>query len=83
MTSYLILRDWIDKKKINFNTFCININAIEYLKLNPDKINWSFISLNKNVIELLKENQDKIDWNRLSTNTAIFTYDYKKNKKEF
>ncbi len=33
MTSYLILRDWIDKKKINFNTFCININAIEYLKL--------------------------------------------------
>ena len=62
MTSYLILRDWINIEKLNFSLLCINPNTTEFLKNNPDKINWNILSYNKNAIELLKNNTDKINW---------------------
>ena len=59
---FMKLRDWIDSSKLNYNLLCLNKNAIELLKENPDKINRVKLSKNKNAIELLKENPDKIDW---------------------
>jgi hypothetical protein len=38
MTSYLILRHWIDIDKLNYNLLCINPNSIELLSQNSDKI---------------------------------------------
>ena len=80
MTSYLILRDWIDIDKLNYNLLCLNKNAIDWNRLskntsaiklltaNKNKINWEHLSSNKNAIKLLNENQDKIDWVQLSSN---------------
>ena len=70
MTLYLILRDWIDIDKLNYNLLCINPNSIEFFKKNPNKINWNNLSFNENAIELLNENQDKINWDYLSRNTG-------------
>jgi hypothetical protein len=51
------LKDWIPKKKLNWNWLSSNPNAIELLKNNPKKIDWGGLSENPNpeAIELLKE----------------------------
>ena len=51
------LKDWIPKKKLNWNWLSSNPNAIELLKNNPKKIGWGGLSENPNpeAIELLKE----------------------------
>ena len=61
-----------------------NDNAIELLLENQDKINWTIFSTNphQKAIKLLSENIDKIDWEAISENSGIFTYSYKKIKKD-
>ena len=54
------LLDWIDESKLDWQTLCLNPNAIELLKANPDKINWDYLSENPSAIELLRNNKDKI-----------------------
>ena len=70
------LRDWIDKKKINWNIFSLNEYSIKVLEENRDKINWDYLTENENAIELLEKNPDKINWEYLCENPSIFTYDY-------
>ena len=80
MSSYLILRNWINIDKINFNLLSLNPNAIDLLKINKDKINWHYLSCNPNAISILKDN---VNYDLFSFNPAIFTYDYKKIKEDF
>ena len=68
MTSYLILRDWINIEKLDSRFLSLNPNAIELLTQNQDKIDWNNLSLNENAIELLTQNKDKINWRFLSEN---------------
>jgi len=62
------LRDWINKKKLNWNMLSQNPNAINMLEENFEKINWSYLSANPNAIRILEQNPDKINWNWLSRN---------------
>ena len=62
------LRDWIDETKLDNSYLSRNLNAIDYLKKNPDKIDWFYLSFNPNAIELLKENLDKVNWFTFSSN---------------
>ena len=70
-TKYVLL-DWIDKDKLNWDSLCLNPNAIDLLLKNKDKINWDKLSANPNAIDLLKKNQDKIRWAWFSLNPSIF-----------
>jgi len=65
-----VLKDWVQKKKLDWDSLSSNPNAIELLKENQDKINWKNLSENPNpeAIELLKENLDEIYWGSLSKN---------------
>jgi len=66
-TKYVLL-DWIDKDKLDWDSLCLNLNAIDLLENNQDKVNWSKLSSNHNAIDLLENNQDKVNWSKLSSN---------------
>ena len=50
-----ILLDCIDINKLEWDSLCINSNAIDLLENNIDKINWSAICCNTNAINLIKK----------------------------
>ena len=53
-TKYVLL-DWIDKDKLDWDSLCLNLNAIDLLENNQDKVNWSKLSSNHNAIDLIKK----------------------------
>ena len=63
-----VLKDWILKENLIFDTLSKNPNAIDLLKNNETKLYWPYISRNPNAIEILKKNTNKIDWKILSGN---------------
>jgi len=63
-----VLKDWILKENLIFDTLSKNPNAIDLLKNNETKLYWPYISMNPNAIEILKKNTNKIDWKILSGN---------------
>jgi len=40
------LRDWIDPEKLDNDLLNSNLNAIDYLKENPNIIHWPYLSSN-------------------------------------
>ena len=67
------LHDWIDHKKLNWNSLSENPKAIDLLKSKPYIINWFNLSNNKNVIDLIEKNQYKINLIDIShKNTALY-----------
>ena len=68
MEQFMILRDWIDVDKIDWEYLSKNPNAIHLLEQNIDKIDWWELSLNPNAIHLLEQYPDKINWCYLSRN---------------
>jgi hypothetical protein len=64
------LAKWIDKNKLDKKLLSTNINAIDFLKENPEFINFTSLSKNPKAINILIENIDKINWYSLSENEA-------------
>ena len=62
------LLDWIDIKKLDWNTLSSNPNAIHLLEQNKKRIDWHYLSFNPNALHLLEQNQNKINWYCLSQN---------------
>ena len=54
-----VLKDWILKENLIFDTLSKNPNAIDLLKNNETKLYWPYISMNPNAIEILKKNTNK------------------------
>ena len=69
------LRDWVDKKKLNWHGLSHNPAAVGLLAANPDKIDWELLSGNTAAVDLLAANPDEIYWVELSRNPAIFKVD--------
>ena len=71
-TTFLKLKDWINKEGLSWDLLSTNPNAISLLEKNPDKINWIHLSGKSNAVHLISEALDKypykIDWCRLSSN---------------
>ena len=49
-----VLLDWIDIHKLEWDSVCLNPNAIDLLENNIDKINWSALCCNPNGINLIE-----------------------------
>lgn len=68
------LLDWIDPKKLIWDSVCQNshIQAFRLLQTNPDMMNWCYMSMNPadHMLDLLEVNLDKIDWGYISANKS-------------
>jgi len=65
------LRNWININKLDKDLLSENINAIDFLKENPDNINWENLSGNTNASELLLYNSDKFFLSSIGKNENL------------
>ena len=68
LSTKYVLRDWIDKDKLNWEYVAFNPNAIDFLEENYNNIEWFELAENPNAIDLLEKNPTKINWYRVSLN---------------